>query len=92
MSKSKRHTFGVLGYVSRSIGWLFDQWKLVLIGAYFITGTGQHLRWEYEYRSAHGYRAHISCTYLGPRGFIMPETIGQCPVLVWMDARLWVKS
>lgn len=65
------------------------QWPLMLVIAFFLSSAGPHIRWEYTYRDVYGHRAYLSCTYVGSRGFITPDYIEGCPVLVWLDAREW---
>lgn len=91
MSVRKRHAFNLLAGLSRLIGFVFSNGFLVLCAAYFITGVGPHLRWTYSYREGYGgYRAYISCTYLGPRGLIAPDvTVQRCPVVIWANANEW---
>lgn len=66
-------------------------WFLILLGVFFASPIGPHLRIEYSFRQAGDYRSYISCSYLGSRGLITPGYIEGCPVFAWIDARPWVR-
>lgn len=78
----------ILSHTSRLIGHVLGYWKLALLAAFFLSGWGPHLRWEYTYRDVYGHRSYISCTYLGPRGFITPQR-DDCPFIALLESGPW---
>ena len=77
--------------LSRLLSAIVEQWKVLLVIAFFVSPIGPHLRWETSYREAYGYRIFTACTYLGSQGFITPDFVEGCPVVAWLDARPWVR-
>lgn len=85
---TKRSTLSVTEGVTRLLAFIVARWPIILIAAYMLTGTGPHLRVSYDYRGPYSDPVFISCTYLGPRGFITPAygVMDTCPVIAWMSS------
>jgi len=84
---SKRRTLGVLAAAARLLGALVDRWPLAVLALLLLSPEGPHLRWAYQYRDVYSERAYTRCTYLGSRGFVTPVHDGNCPVIIWINAR-----
>ena len=84
---TRHHLLGAGGALLRLLSAVIEHWKLALVIAFFASPIGPHLRWEYTYRDAYGQRAYTGCTYLGSRGFIIPDSVPGCPFMAFLDAR-----
>lgn len=78
----------LLAMVLRGLAGLLSTWPLVLIAALVLSPVGPHVLTTYQYYDVGGRRAHLSCDYLGVRGFVTrPGYGGQCPFLILIDRR-----
>lgn len=87
-TNNNRRRLNLAGAIAYLMGVMLDRWPVILIAAYVLTGTGPHLRVSYEYRGTYSNPVYISCTYLGPRGFITPPygVMYDCPVVAWLHS------
>lgn len=77
---------------ARMASGLVDLWVLALIAAFIASPIGPHLRWSYQYHQfGNGPRSFVSCNYIGSRGMITPDLAPRCPLIVFLDSRLWRK-
>lgn len=87
-----------LAATARLAGALVSLWPLALIALLFVSPTGPHVLWEYEYRNglrpsyaAPRERIYVRCTYLGARGLVTPDLAPQCPFVAFLNADDWRK-
>jgi hypothetical protein len=77
---------------ARMVSALVDLWVLALIAAFVVSPIGPHLRWSYQYHQyGSGARSFVSCNYIGSRGMITQNLAPRCPLIVFLDSRLWRK-
>lgn len=77
-------TYQALGAIARLLRWVLSKWLLLAIAAFFLSPIGPHLRTSYTYRGDDHYRAYISCTYLGARGYTTLYHV-DCPVIILLE-------
>ena len=84
---SSHRSLRALSLVSRLISVILSRWFLVAVVVFFVSPVGPHIRWEYSYEGRGGTRFYTRCTYLGSRGFTVPNFFGECPFFAILDGR-----
>ena len=75
---------------ARMASGLVDLWAIALIVALVASPIGPHLRWSYQYHQyGNGARSFVGCNYVGSREMITPNLAPRCPLIVFLDSRLW---
>ena len=86
--KPKRlHPLRLIAMALRSLAGLLSIWPLLLVAAFFISPVGPHLLWTYSYEQRGTYRHMFACQYIGARGFVYTDHLGDCPYITIIDRR-----
>ena len=86
--KPKRlHPFRLVAKALRGLVSLLSVWPLLLVSAFFVSPVGPHLLWDYLYEQRGSYRFMHACRYIGSRGFVYSQHMGECPYVTIIDQR-----